>query len=289
MNCMNRMKRMNRAYGCAAALLLALPGCNQLEKIDDSNSGGDEGGVPAAVQLAFERSCGTAGCHSTGATAPALEGAGIADLIGAPSTGSALPLITLGDTANSYIAIKMLPDDVIAGLGVTRTGSRMPQGFDYASGNADKLADTRTILAWIGGADYPGGGGGMTETGGNETTSGEESTAGPMLEPTFANVQAEIFMKACSCHNSQAMPGNGNLSLEMATAYANLFGVKSSQLATMDLVKAGEPDKSYLFLKVNNTQIEAGGMGGVMPVGGMLTPEQLMLLEEWISAGAMDN
>lgn len=273
--------------GCVAVVLLALPACNQLEKIDDSNSGGGQGGLPATVQLAFERSCGTAGCHAAGATAPTLEGAGIADLIGAPSMGSALPLITLGDTASSYIAIKMLPDDVIAGLGVTRTGSRMPLGFDYASGNAEKLADTRTILAWIGGADYSDGG--MTETGGAETTGGGESTAGPMLEPTFANIQSEIFAKTCSCHNAPAGGANGNLSLQMDTAYANIFGVKSSELATLDLVKAGEPDNSYLFLKVNGTFLEAGGSGLVMPIGSMLPPDQLMLMEEWITAGALNN
>ena len=287
---MTRTPRDPRA--CVAAVLLGLSACNQLEKIDESGtaSGGDA--IPTDVQLAFERTCGSSpACHAAGGLTPTLEGAGIGALIGAPSTAG-VPLITLGDTANSYIAIKMLPDAVLGGLGVTRTGSRMPLGFDYASGNAETLADTRTILAWIGGADYPGGGSGETGgTTGDPTGSGSgESSTGGMVEPTFANVDAMIFATSCSCHYfAPAGAGNGNLTLQMGMSYAAIVGVKSMQLATMDLVKATDPDNSYLYLKVTDKHLDAGGGGDPMPQGGMLTADKLLLLEEWIVAGALDN
>ena len=49
---------------------------------------------------------------------------------------------------------------------------------------------------------------------------------------------------------------------------------------------------SYLYLKVSltNADIKArGGAGVTMPIGGMLTPDQLALIEEWIAAGALND
>lgn len=285
----NRMTpRLRDTRACVAALLLGLSACNQLEKLDESGSASGGDSVPTDVQLAFEGSCGTSpACHAAGGVPPTLEGAGIGALVGSPSPAG-VPYITLGDTANSYIALKMLPQDVVDGLGATRMGNRMPLGFDYASGNEDVLADTRTILAWIGGADYPGGGGGGTEDTGEATTGA--TTTGEPLEPTFANVQAQVF-PTCFCHFAAADPvANGSLSLEMDTAYANIFGVKSSQLPTMDLIKAGDPDNSYLFLKLTNKHLDAGGSGDPMPqFSPILAADKIMLIEEWITAGALDN
>ena len=271
------------------AALLALPACNQLEKIDESGtaSGGDS--VPTEVQLAFEGSCGTStSCHAAGGIPPTLEGAGIGALIGAPSSAG-IPQITLGDTANSYVAIKMLPDAVLGGLGVMRMGNRMPLGFNYDGGDEQTLANTRTILAWIGGADYPGGGETSDPTGEPTGDAGESST-GDMLEPTFANVESTIYATSCSCHYfAPGGAGNGELGLQMGMSYAATVGVKSKQLTTMDLIKPGDPEASYLYLKTINKHLDAGGAGDKMPVGGMLSPEQLMLLEEWITAGALEN
>lgn len=282
---MTRTPRDTRA--CVAAVLLGLSACNQLEKIDESGSASGGDSIPTDVQLAFERSCGTStSCHAAGGITPTLAGPGIGALIGAPSTAG-IPQITLGDTANSYIAIKMFPDEVLGGLGVMRMGARMPLGFNYDSANEAVLADTRTILAWIGGADFPGGGTGET---GDPTGTGGESSTGEMLEPTFANVESTIYATSCSCHYfTAAGPGNGDLTLQMGMSYAATVGVKSTQLTTMDLIKAGDPDNSYLYLKTIGTHLDADGSGDQMPPGGMLTAEQLMLLEEWIAAGALDN
>ena len=272
----------------AAALVLALTGCNQLEKLE-ATGGADGGDVPGEVQAAFERSCGNSpACHAAGGQSPTLEGVGIGGVIGSPANGSALPLVTLGDTSNSYIAIKMLPDDVIAGLGATRTGARMPLAFDYATGSADTLADTQVILAWIGGATFPGGGETAGESTGDPTT-GDPTGGG---DPTFTRVQNEIFKLSCSCHLAAANgPLNGNLSLLVDEAYANIVNVKSMEATTTNFITPMDPAASYLYLKLTGDFLDvAGGAPDAMPLGGaMLAADKIKLLEDWILAGAMDD
>jgi len=43
---------------------------------------------------------------------------------------------------------------------------------------------------------------------------------------------------------------------------------------------------SYLWYKLNDTQLEAGGYGQRMPSGAQLDPAQLELIKQWIDAGA---
>ncbi len=264
------------------ALGFGLTGCNQLERVDASGVSGGGDDIPPEVRAAFERSCGKAGCHVAGAQSPTLAGDGIGGLIGAPS-GAGVPMISLGDTANSYIALKVLPDEVLAGLGASRNGARMPLGLI----DANAQEDIQTILAWIGGADFPGGG-----TGGDDETTGDaegsSTGGGEPLEPTWANIESKIFAPTCSCHLAPAGAGNGNLSLESGKAYANIINVKSKQATTMNLVTPMDPANSYLFLKINGEFLDApGGSGDQMPQFGTALSEDLQLLmQEWIEAGA---
>lgn len=267
---------------CLAVASLPLAACNQLEAIDTETGGGGGGGIPPAVRAAFEQSCGKTGCHSAGANAPTLAGAELdAILTGSSSTG--VPYVTIGDTTQSYIAIAMMSDEVAAMAGVERAVARMP--IDRNPADPVQQANLNTILAWIGGAEFPGGGG---ETSGGEETSGGMTTGEPAM-PTFANVQA-IFSAKCSCHAAPAGPGNGNLSLADGMAYANIVGVKSPTTA-LNLIEPGSPDMSYLFLKVaGGFDAVTGGAGTLMPppMGG-LAMDEITLIEEWITAGAMDN
>jgi hypothetical protein len=266
-----------RRTSCAVALLLAA--CNQLEAVEDGGSGGG-GGVPPEVRAAFEGSCGLQGCHSAGATAPVLAGADLDNLVGSR-------YVTIGDIAASYLAVKMLPDEVVAALGVSRTGARMPQTGDFLNPN------NQIILAWIAGASFEGGGGTDTDTdtGGTDTDATDtDTTTGMPAEPTFANVQSMIFDKTCSCHLAPPGPANGSLELTSGSAYANIFQVKSTQATGTDLIAPMDPANSYLYLKVTGMQATVpGGGAGNMPLGGMLDESLLMLLEEWINAGALDN
>ena len=250
-----------------------LPACNQLEAIEGDSGGG--GGVPPVVQTAFEESCGKAGCHGeSGPTAPVLAGPGIADLIGTK-------YVTIGDLAASQIAVQMLPDTTLAQLGVTRPNPlRMPLDQDYFNPN------NYIILAWIGGAEFEGGGGG--ETGGG--SSGGEGSTGPSepLEPTFTNVQAEVLSNLkCSCHYSAPnMLANGNLELSTDVAYENLVGVPSGDIPAKNYVTPMDAENSYLYMKITAAM---GILKSPMPLGDTLTPEQTDLVKRWIEAGAPND
>ncbi len=270
------------AKSVCLALLASLPACNQLEAIDATDSGGGGGGIPTAVRTAFTESCGKTGCHGeTGPTKPPLAGTALDDILTGQGAGG--PFVTLGDTANSYIAVKMLPDATLSALGLTRTGSRMPLDGDFTNPN------NQTILAWIGGADFGDDSGGGGTTGGDMTGGSSGGTTGDPSAPTFTNVQA-IFNQLCFCHNAAPdMLVNGNLSLQDGMAYANIVGVKSPTVA-INLVEPGDPANSYLYLKLDGTYDKIPGAGGMkMPQGGMLSVEQLALVEAWITMGALDN
>ena len=128
---------------------LGAVGC--VEELGPVGEGGGATSIPAEVRAALDNSCATAGCHAgTGAAAGLnLEGSAANSIFSANgSTG--IPMVTLGDVGNSYLAIKCLPSDSLQLYGVTRTGSKMPLG-----GNADSARDVAVIVGWIAGAIPP--------------------------------------------------------------------------------------------------------------------------------------
>ena len=62
--------------------------------------------------------------------------------------------------------------------------------------------------------------------------------------------------------------------------------IASMQLPSMPLVDPGNLNNSYLWHKVNGTQLEVGGMGEIMPFTVPLFAEELLIIERWIVAGA---
>jgi hypothetical protein len=266
---------------CLALAALPLVACNQLEPIEEETGGGGGGGIPPAVRMAFEASCGKGGCHAPGGIQPTLAGAELDGIL--TGMGGGLPYVTIGDTSNSYLAIVMMADETLAELGLTRTVPRMP--IDRNPADEAQAANLNTILAWIAGAEYPGGGDATT---GGEMTTGDAtgSTGGGALEPTFTNVQTILNAK-CSCHAGPAGAGNGNFSFGTAE-HAKIVDVKSS--TALDFVEPSSPEMSYLWLKIDGGFEGAGGAGTLMPppMGG-LSADELTLIEDWITMGALDN
>ena len=260
--------------------LVAQVGRNQLEEITDSGSGG--GAIPPAVRTAFEETCGKSGCHSEGATAPPLAGKSLDGILTAQGSGG--PLVTLGDTANSYLAVKMLPDAVVAELGVTRTGGRMPLDADFLNPN------NQTILAWIAGAEFEGGGSTGGSTGDPTDGSGSSSGSGGPVDASFAAVQA-VFDNHCSCHLAAPNPiSNGDLELTAGKSYMNLVSVKAHQATTTNRVEPGDPMLSYLWLKLSKQfDTVPGGGPDPMPLGPPLSQSQLDSIEAWIADGAPET
>ena len=263
--------------GLMSALALTA-GCNQLEAIATDGGSGGGGGIPVEVRAAFEGSCGKSGCHVPGGVQPPLAGAELDGILTGESNG--VPYVTIGDTANSYIAIVMLPDPVLSELGLTRTVPRMPADVDFLNPN------NQVILSWIAGAEFPGGGmmgettGDMTDTDG---TGGDMTTGAP--EANFASVQ-EIITASCSCHAGPASADNGNLNFPAMDLHTALVGVKAPSV-DLNLIEAGDPEASYLYLKVAGGYEDEGGVGDLMPpTMGLMDDDKVALIEAWILAGA---
>ena len=275
---MNRVTRMFREP-CAWLAVLGLAGCNQLEKVGDTDSGGASS-IPPEVRAAFEESCGKSGCHVAGGTAPTLTGGSLDALIGTE-------YVTIGDIPASLIAVKMLSDQTLMALGLKReSGVRMPLDVDFSNPSEQALHNSQVILAWIAGAEFADTAGGGTT--GDTATTGDAGTTGDPSAPTFTNVQA-IFTAACSCHLAAPGAGNGMLGLAMADAYANIINKKSVGLPAMNLITPNDPSNSYLYLKLTGEFVAAGGKGDKMPLGPALTADQVLLVEEWINAGAPND
>jgi mono/diheme cytochrome c family protein len=98
----------------------------------------------------------------------------------------------------------------------------------------------------------------------------------------YATEIQPIFNSRCiSCHSGVSAPQG--LRLDANNSYANLVGVASNEVPSLQRVEPGDPDNSYLVQKVEGT----AAVGGRMPLNRTpLTDEQIALIRRWISEGA---
>lgn len=111
-----------------------------------------------------------------------------------------------------------------------------------------------------------------------------KSTDTAPLDPTFSNVQDAVFTPSCafsSCHGAGA--GAGGLDLNAGSSYDALVDVASTGAPDQTLVIPGDPDGSYLMLKLDG---DPSITGDEMPPGASLESERLELVRAWIAAGA---
>ena len=85
------------------------------------------------------------------------------------------------------------------------------------------------------------------------------------------------------CH-----PGSDSMAdLRTGQGWSELVDVPAVELPTMDRVQPGDPDRSYLMLKLNGTHLPEGGMGPPMPPSGVLLSEaDRATIRQWITEGA---
>ena len=120
---------------------------------------------------------------------------------------------------------------------------------------------------------------------------GDDSTVGPdgegedaLTEATLAQV-SEVFAMSCTfsgCH-SGGEPA-ADLSLEGNFA-ARIVGVDSGQRPDFKLVDPGNPNKSYLLIKVRGDDEIVSQQ---MPPGNPLSAEQVEIIRAWIASGAKE-
>ena len=103
------------------------------------------------------------------------------------------------------------------------------------------------------------------------------------LDPTGANVQSEVFNKSCAfstCHAGASPSGDMNL---VDPSLANIVGVPSSQQPDLNRIEPGDPDRSYLYLKLTQ---DTPAVGDRMPNTVPLDDERIELVRAWILASA---
>jgi hypothetical protein len=101
----------------------------------------------------------------------------------------------------------------------------------------------------------------------------------------FESIQQNVFTPICSkCHIGASAPEG--LQLDAAHSYNLLVGVPSVEQSSLERVKPGDPDHSYMVLKIEGAP---GINGGQMPLGETPLPQATIdAIRQWITNGAMN-
>jgi len=134
--------------------------------------------------------------------------------------------------------------------------------------------------------------GSLVATGGCGTVKSptEPSSPPPGSVPayTFTQIQTQFFTPVCAkagCHAAGSSPSG--LVLEAGQSYGNLVGHPAAENSSLDRVAPGDPDHSYMILKLRG---DPSITGERMPLGGpYLTSDQIEGIAAWIRAGAPNN
>jgi cysteine-rich repeat protein len=112
----------------------------------------------------------------------------------------------------------------------------------------------------------------------------------PLMPPDCAPAQVsagqawQAVAGACNCHGKGV--GTALIFKDGPSFRDSMVGVPST-MATIDIVTAGDVDRSYLLFKLLNQQTNVvGGGGNPMPIGKVLTEGQLCTVIEWVRSGA---
>ncbi|MCB0297297.1 MAG: hypothetical protein H6628_00385 [Calditrichae bacterium] len=110
--------------------------------------------------------------------------------------------------------------------------------------------------------------------------------AGPVgMRATFSAIQDSVFTPTCAvpdCHGGSLPPD-----LREGAAYANIVDVPTTQNAGFNYIKPGDPENSYLYLKITG---DSRIFGDPMPQQGIpLSPAVLDSIRLWIANGAAMN
>ena len=106
------------------------------------------------------------------------------------------------------------------------------------------------------------------------------------IAPTLQAIQDTVFTPICSgCHSGPSGPTlpSGQDLTSAEASYANLVGVPSLEVPSLQRVNPGDADASYLVQKLEGTAAE----GARMPLDGdPLPPATIAAIRDWITAGA---
>ena len=93
-----------------------------------------------------------------------------------------------------------------------------------------------------------------------------------------------VIAHCLSCHESE--DAKANLVLDPGVGYARLVGPRSIQDPDMALVEPGDPERSYLWLKLQHATEEGKGMPRTLSGSKKLRESEFELYRRWIEGGA---
>jgi hypothetical protein len=129
---------------------------------------------------------------------------------------------------------------------------------------------------------------GEATSAGTSSSGGEDSTTMiPVVD--YATQIQPIWNSQCTCH-LQGMSGTmvaPTLTLNMQVSYDELVGTPSMAMPGLARIEPSDPDASYLWHKLHDTQLDVGGTGTEMPPGITLPEADVQLIEDWIRGGAL--
>lgn len=115
----------------------------------------------------------------------------------------------------------------------------------------------------------------------------EEPAPPPSTAPTLTQLQDEIFTPRCAFVGCHGPFPNLGLVLLRGQSYGSLVNVTSAELAPMKRVLPGQPDSSYIVLKLEG---DPRIVNERMPYGGpYLSAAEIQKVRDWIAAGAKND
>jgi hypothetical protein len=148
---------------------------------------------------------------------------------------------------------------------------------------APLLAGLAAAAVGLGGC--AGNGDGLNSNGQPIGSSGGSSGSGSTgpFTADFESIQENVFTPICSpCHSGANAPHG--LMLDAAHSYTDLVGVASVEVPTFERVKPGDPNSSYVILKLEGSTLISGGQ---MPLGETpLSQSVIDVIAQWITNGA---
>ena len=94
-----------------------------------------------------------------------------------------------------------------------------------------------------------------------------------------------VIAHCLSCHDSEE--AKAKLVLDPGVGYDRLVGPQSIQVPEMALVKPGDLEQSYLWLKLQHVAKEGKGMPRTLTGSKKLRDSELDLYRRWIEGGAL--
>jgi hypothetical protein len=109
------------------------------------------------------------------------------------------------------------------------------------------------------------------------------SSSGGTVTADFQSIQDNVFTPICApCHSGATAPEGETL--DAAHSYNSIVGVPSTEVPTLDRIKPGDPDHSYLVLKIEGA---SGIIGAQMPYHETpLVQSTINAIRQWVTDGA---